>query len=746
MNNEMKSGKTSTLVGGGGRQIPKYNGDLNDPAVTREQKASKSVHHKDKVKMDQAYDRIHPQPDPPQPMMQMTVMDNIMGDGKPAPKAPSYIYPSSTIPMPNPNNPVASNYMIPWNHNQLNVPIIKKYNISVQGMDGNITNTSQIFEDILPETNMALNRMTTLDERKVLHSYIRSILLKRGDGEQVSFNDKKPELINLLSHLKMLEINPYHFSRLTNVPHKTLADNFIMFRSCYPIRFDKKSNNISCAVDNIGANIRVYSMSVYDQMAQIINNGSVRKIFSDVWREIMFYTYIREEILKKNICPHFLFLHTYYITENNSIDFDKLKDIKYTTDIKSEEFALSNKKIKKKMFKDHMQGIMKSSTGIDFTIDIDAMPKTHENDIIKFNNLHKRNVRMIGTKTVKVDDEEYDINSRGTQCVVAITEAPDQNIVDWSTRTYVIEESAVRRQVVSGHHSELTWKTIIFQLLYTYATMFKHNIAIRDFEWGKNMFIKTFNDTGNIGYWRYNVNNMEYYIPNMKAIVMIDSCFDPVQNGYKDESGLSQNFNFKLEGDFYDTPKTFIDVNGLKMSIQQPDMDKLYMDIFKKMFDDNEFRNTFQLYGGIEPSPDIKLLMKKIYNIGNTGTNMTTDKLSNMFIVCFGEFMHNKVGDIVDQTDLQQLHNPGYDVQNCTIGELVAYNNNVGMNAYEWAIVSEIKPQTMKILIKKNDLYTTIDINRRQIRRVFGTITQKYKPEQKISSFDEVLSSYKLFI
>ena len=61
--------------------------------------------------------------------------------------------------MPNPNNPVASNYMIPWNHNQLNVPIIKKYNISVQGMDGNITNASQIFEDILPETNMALNTL-----------------------------------------------------------------------------------------------------------------------------------------------------------------------------------------------------------------------------------------------------------------------------------------------------------------------------------------------------------------------------------------------------------------------------------------------------------------------------------------------------------------------------------------------------------------------------------------------------------
>ena len=741
--------KKSNLIGGargGARVLPKFNGDMNDPAITREQKASKSVHYKDKVKMDQAYERIHPPPEPPQPMMQMTMMDSALGDKKPVAKPPAYIYPSSTVPMPNPNNPVASNYMIPWNHNQLNVPIIKKYNISIQGMDGNITSASQIFEDILPETNMALNRMTTLDERTVLHSYIRSILLKRGDGEKVAFNDKKPELINLLSYLKMMEINPYHFSRITNNSHKTLADNFIMFRSCYPIRLDKKSSNISCATDNIGANIRVYSMSVYDQMAQILDTGSIRKVFSDVWREIMFYTFIREEILKKNICPHFAFLHTYYVTENNSIDFDKLKQIKHTTDIKNEEFVESNKKIKKSMFKAEMDNIIHTGKGYTINVDFNAYSELKNTDVIKFNDLHIRNTRLRSLKTITVDNEEYDINSRGTQCVVAITEAPDQNIVDWSTRTYVIEESAVRKQITSGYHSDLTWQSILFQLLYTYTTMFKYKFAIRDFQWGKNLYIKTFDDAGNVGFWKYNVDKIQFFIPNMKALLMVDSCFDPVQNGYSPDNGLDHNFHFKTEGDFYNTPTSIVTdaITSVTTPIRDPSLNDLLVDVFKNMFDPTVLTQTFKNYGGVEPNKNIRDLMDRIYRMGS-GSPMSGDVLKNIFLKEFGFFLHNKIGDNVDQVDEQQLHQPGYNVRECKKGDLVAYNNGTAMRVYVWAIIIDVNV-SIEVLVKENELYVIKQASHRQIRRVFGTISQKYKPEQKINSFDEVLSSYNLFL
>jgi hypothetical protein len=86
----------------------------------------------------------------------------------------------------------------------------------------------------------------TLKERMIIHHYIRSIFIKTGDGEELLINggpnNTRSELVNLLSHVKLLEINPYHFNRLTDNPYKTLPANFVMYRSCYPIKLGNFNN------------------------------------------------------------------------------------------------------------------------------------------------------------------------------------------------------------------------------------------------------------------------------------------------------------------------------------------------------------------------------------------------------------------------------------------------------------------------------------------------------------------------
>jgi hypothetical protein len=745
--------KPEDLIGGNGaRLIPKFNGDMNDPFTTEMEKGSRQIHKKDKTMMQEKFERINPPAPPPQPMMQMTVMDSVLGDGKPAPKPPAYIYPAQQVPMPNSNNPIATDYMIPWNHNQENVPLIKKYNISIQGMDGNLTMASKIFEDILPESKVGLNRMTTLNERNVLHSYIRSILLKRGDGEEVTFDDKKPELINLLSYMKMMEINPYHFSRLTDNAYKTMSDNFIMFRSCYPIRLDKRSNNLACASDNIGANIRVYALSVYDELAGLLNEGGIRKVFSDPWREIMFYSYVREEILKKKICPHFPFLHTYYIAENSSIDFDKLKSIKGSTNIRSDEFIQTNKKIKQNIFKKSMDDIITTKDGYNYTVDMKTFTNTKHSEVVKMSDTNKKNSRLSNSNKISFDNKEIDINDPSTKCIVAVTEAPDQNIIDWSTRTYIIEEGPIRKQISSGVHSDLTWKSILFQLLISFAVMYSKKIAIRDFSWEKNVFIKTFSDSGAVGYWKYTIKDVDFYVPNMKALLMIDSCYDQITGGFAGE--FNDTFKFKLMGKFFDTPNNVNFATSVSPIVLHNDnMDDVFRDMFKTMFDVNTLVGAFTTYGGVRPSDDILKIISDIHSVNflnhkNDGTTIHND-LTDIFINQFGMFLHNKLGDMVDQTDMQQLHNPGVDMQQCKKGELVAYNAGVRNIAYKWAIVLSSNP--LQLLVKEvigdKDIYrvdNTISAN--QTRRIFGNITQKYKPDHKINSSDELLETYNVTI
>ena len=81
----------------------------------------KIVHVEDKEQMKTMEERIVRPPPPPLPLMSMTVMDTVLG--KKDPPKPNTIYPSLTVPIPNPNNPIASTYMVPWDYNNYNIVV-----------------------------------------------------------------------------------------------------------------------------------------------------------------------------------------------------------------------------------------------------------------------------------------------------------------------------------------------------------------------------------------------------------------------------------------------------------------------------------------------------------------------------------------------------------------------------------------------------------------------------------------------
>lgn len=756
----MKNKKS--IINGGSRVIPKFHGDINTPFVTNDEKKAKTVYFKDREQQEQLKERMIKPEEPPKPLMSMTVMDSILGkkDTKPVP-AP--IYPSSTVPIPNPNNPIASTYMVPWNFNEYNVPIIKKYNISIQGADGNITSTGEIFEDILPPTHVTHNRMTTLGERQILYSYIRSILVKKGDGEQISFSDtnkSRPEIINLLSYMKMLEINPYHFSRLTNNPYRTMPDNFVMFRSCYPVRLQKNANFLMCAKESVGANIRIYSMSNYDELADKINHGAIKKKFSDVWREIMFYQYIREEILKKKICPHFPFLYSYYITNNTGIDFNKIKGLKQSYVDKNFDFEKSNEIIKNNIFSDTINAMLKADKthGIVLTPDkmksylsstsgpvsLDIIDKKHK---IRFNDNKKTVIFDLSNNELEVD-----ITKRSPKCLVALTEAPNQNIINWSTRSYVIDDGPIRKQLNTGIHDELTWKSVIFQILIAFYVMDLKLIAIKEMSWSRNIFIKDLDQDKSIGYWKYKIGGVDFFIPNMGYLVIIDSCFDDLKDG----SGINnENIKFKLNAEFFKDNEMAIKYAGMDLHVTDNDIDKVMIDNFKNIFSPNVFSSEFTNYGGIKPPQSIINLITKIgecnyrkHQSGNPEQNLMDIILEN-----FNEFLHNKVGKIISETEKPQLYPDGDKINLCKRGDLVGINFNY--ESYYWGIYireeldnennSTGEHQILTVIINTiNDSYD-LEIVKKQdgeIARVHGTIEQSYKPDHKISTEEDLLETY----
>ena len=220
---------------GGKRFVPNY---IDSTFKTQEHKTEDGRNAVAVKQEKERKEKIFKESIPPYPLVELRVNDRI-----PEKKPPPELYPLPFVPIQNPLYPNAM--MAP-----INMPLVKKYNITLSNLNGNLTNIGEIYEDILPKAAISQNRYTTLSERLVIANYFRSILIKRGDGEEVKIDGQKAneytrerfEIHNLLSHINVMDINPYHKNSLTNNPYRTLPDNMVMFRSCYPIKYNTDNN------------------------------------------------------------------------------------------------------------------------------------------------------------------------------------------------------------------------------------------------------------------------------------------------------------------------------------------------------------------------------------------------------------------------------------------------------------------------------------------------------------------------
>jgi hypothetical protein len=720
------------MTGGNSRVLPLYNHNL----ATKNEKEEYSKHIKEK----------QPQEQRPEKQYQEYTQENTERR-KPVPT-----YPSPIVPIINPYNPFSTTYSVPLN----NIPIIKKYNISLAGADNNIQSVAEIFEDILPQTHVAINKSTTLSERLVLYSYIRSILVTKGDGQEIALTDKKnPEIINLLSYMKMLEINPYHFSRLTNNHYRTMPDNFVMFRSCYPIRLDKTINMIHCAKEAVKANIRIYSLLNYDYIAYRMDKNGVMRKYSDIWREIFFYQYIREEILKKKMCPHFPLLYSYYITKSSGLDFDKIKELKKKYIDKNDIITINNNDIRQNFFDKTMESLLSlTNKGITVNVDskkqlIDVKTEAELDEII--NKENKFTFRDDKNTIVIRDKFEIDLTKRSGKCLVAITESPNQNIINWATRTYIIDDGPVRKQISTGVHSVLEWKVIIFQLVIAMYVMEQKQIIINELSWNKNIFIKDLELTDSVGYWKYNISGLLYYVPNVGNLLMIDSSFDDIKDGINFTLGKTDNeMQFKLYGALFDDSK---DIKIMDKKINLKDFNDMMILNFQNIFSRNNLGNEFSNYGGINPPDEILKLLDDIGNENYKGKNKQ-DEIENdanimtyqdIILKYFTQFLHNKIGKIVNDIEIKQLYRPGF-INKFSKGELVAIKSQ-NIDVLKWGIYIR-KLENANFSILTNDENEELGIHEHEytiseISKIYGKIEQNYELNDKLIE-EEILETYKL--
>mgnify|MGYP007080405209 CR=1 FL=1 len=323
-------------------------------------------------------------------------------------------------------------------------PMQKVFNINVPGPVGGHVQMRNVFEGILPEKDHRYT-FNTIGERKNMSDFVRQTLVRMGDGEDIGLDSEGQR--SLMNHIKFMELNPNYYSTVNKNPYDGLPYGLLIYRACFPIRLDKISQVIQCAKKSIGLNIRLYALSYAEYYSYKFRQMNYVKY--DVWRELIFYEYLREKIIKKYVSPNFPLLYTFFTSANQKIDFFKLKKSFLT---QKDLLTLEYKKFME--YYDIRNAMISSKTGQ--SINPDALAEVMTGKMRQ--------------KDYLPDEVDPLLQKYSGTTLIIITEAPVNNIYQWASMK--LEQEGIASKVIeNGYHNENVWVNVIFQIMSALAVL-----------------------------------------------------------------------------------------------------------------------------------------------------------------------------------------------------------------------------------------------------------------------------------
>ncbi len=561
---------------------------------------------------------------------------------------PAFIPIDNQITYPPAFVPDLANYF-PFNGIPLNrpneLPLQKVYNINLGAPGHHHTLLNQIYQDVLPgEPN--IYTMNNVYERMQIINLLRNSMIKHHDGEDMTLQ-AGPK--SILEYIKVLEFNPYSLGRNR---YKTIPINFLLYNGAYPVRYNTDTRTVEIAKQAMGVNIRIY----------MLNKGALNCNIDpaldchnfDVWRELSYYKYIKETILQQKISPNFISMILYKLDKISKINYKELEDV-----------------IKTHVEYDIILRNLNNYKEINKFL-------TFKNDELK--KLIGQATNSIQPLTSTVPTLSLDLSEDSKVSLLALTEAPTFNLIEWASPTYE-KKGAVAKQITTGFHPTEVWRSVLFQLVSSLAVLQEKKILFRNFSIENNIFIKDlYKDPNNIGHWVYKVNNIDMYVPNFGHLVVIDSRFADVNP----TSGMT--------GVFKIISPTLFSNNGNNVPTN---IDEEILNDLKRIIKRDNFVSggVYSDYGMVPPDIDVLNLLDSIYNSSKS-------RIADILIECFPQYFHNRVGtllNITEKTGLSLTVMPKL-VQ----GKLAVYQSRY--DEYTWVIFNrDIDGKKKEILIKDSN-------------------------------------------
>ena len=550
--------------------------------------------------------------------------------------------------------------------------IYKDYNINIGGPNADRLHATILYEDILPPTDVYTS-YKSLRERNNLADYIRSTFINREEGEPKNFKGDGPNSLN--SRLKLIELTPNNPSDYISNPYVASARDFLLYNSCYPIMYDKKDHGSQCSKSSTGLNLRVYNIHTGEIINLHKNYDFLTKVFGiDTFKSGLFYPSIID------------FVNNRISIRNN---YNTIRDKDYYQYIR-------NDICKNKISPNFVQS---------YCYFIDQETK------ITFNK-NSNGVTGSTYKFADPKDEWYEDSME--QRLLILTESPEYSMKYWCSNGYVIDRN-VTRQTRIGYKSDKIWNSIIAQILLSFYVMLKYEFVISEMTLGDSLYIKDvslYNQSNQ--YWIYNINGINYYIPNTGYLLMID-------HNYRDITTSSTKI---LSSKLFKDNKNDI-------------YNKIY-DNLKSCINPTNFNDDY-----IIPSESKDI-------IGDINRDINNIKLSDFSLEVYkkeilykylGKFIHNRIGTEI--RDLEKNYINRDNISPFRPGEISIYEEK--FDTYKIVLFLKIEDRNnYKCITKSINEIKEIIVDKGILYHYSssGEINQDIKPGDSSFTIDNLIETY----
>ena len=603
------------------------------------------------------------------------------------------------------------------------VNIKKEYHLSNLNPAGDHSTLNAIYEDAFPESTDKFTFNTVKDRESIMFS-MRKSMINECDGEETTISGKDN---SLLSYISLGELNPY---RLKPNPYDNLEKGFLIYNSAYPIKYNKENQMIDLERGAQGYNLRIYHLSLAENRSKSINKLIDWHKFN-VWREINYYEYIRDNIIRSKVCPNFVNLMFYKTDTKSKINWDQISNLTKHDDPKivSDMFKKQSNQINGLhyikgtnlvSFNNTNTGILslyRGSSGNNQDEDtyyyktkynnnkyeLEIIKKTPQGKYLRYDDTtsnfadlgpnynfnHKEYNRCEGLDKCKAKD---DLTIDSGNSLIAMTEAPTMNIKKWYEMIYN-RHGDVRTMVQTGYHSTKEWMSVLFQLTYTMAVLEKEKIYFKDMNLENNIFIRdTHTDREKPGMWEYNVNGTNFYVKHRGSILLFDSSFKGDSNiklqtmtnanNYEDIHKIYLGYEAGINDSFKINP------NEVRKFIRKSYINML--NEIKQLEDINE---------------EVKDKLSELINLGNAN-----DDKCHIFenLYKFTMFLDKSLGTEIDE-EHQKFLNPIIQ-PNPKVGNIAIHRERYGVFRIV-LVIKDLGNNNFRCITKDNLGFKEVDIN-----------------------------------